>query len=88
MLKTASMKLHIIVIFCIFLIQNRTTIFGFIPLFRQLILYRVLGYLSIHSHQSDHRQKVKTYEHYLPQSFHWLDEKDDLCMFLTAMRIL
>ena len=41
----------------IFLIQNRSTIFGFVFLSRQLIL---LGCLSIHSDQFECRQKAKT----------------------------
>ena len=43
----------------IFSIQNRSSVFGFVPLWRQLILYRFLGYLSIHSHQFECRQKKK-----------------------------
>ena len=41
----------------IFLIQNRWTIFGFVPLCRQLILYRFLGFLGVHYHQFECRQK-------------------------------
>ena len=42
-------------------------------------LYRFLGYLSIHSHQSAYRQNAKTDEAYQPKLFHCLDEKGDLC---------
>ena len=62
----------------IFLIQKRSTIFGFVPLCRLLILYRFLGYLSIHSHQSVYRQNAKTDEAYQPKLFQCLDEKGDL----------
>ena len=48
--------------FNIFPIQNRSTISGFILPYRQLILYRFLGYLSIHYHQFECRQKAKTDE--------------------------
>ena len=41
----------------IFLIQNRSTIFGFAVLCRQLILYCFLGFLGIHYHQFECRQK-------------------------------
>ena len=44
----------------IFLIQNRPTIFGFVLPCRQLIVYRFLGFLGIHYHQFECRQKVKT----------------------------
>ena len=62
-----------------FSIQSRPTISGFVPLNRQLILYRFLGLLGIHSHQFECLQKAKTDEANRPQLFHWPDEKDDLC---------
>ena len=62
----------------IFSIQNRLTISGFVPLSRQLIVYRLLGYLSIHPHQFEYRQKEKTNEAYQPSLFVWSDEKGDL----------
>ena len=46
----------------------------------QTILYRFLGFLGIHYHQSGCRQKVKKDEAYQPQLFHWPDEKGDLCL--------
>ena len=62
----------------IFLIQNRSKIFGFVLLCRQLILYRFLGFLGIHYHQFECRYRVKTDGVYKPQLFHWPDEKGDL----------
>ena len=70
----------------IFLNQNRSAIFRFAPLCRQLILYRFLGFiirllgfiivtLGIHYHQFKPRLKVKTHEAYQP---HWPDEKGGL----------
>ena len=53
--------------------------FAGLPLCRQLILYRFLGCLSIHSHQFECRQKAKANEAYQPPLFHWPDEKGDLC---------
>ena len=62
----------------IFLIQNRSTISGFVPLCRQLILYHFLGFLGIHYHRFEYHQEEKTDETYQPPLFHWPDEKGDL----------
>ena len=47
-------------------IQNRSTISEFVSPCRQLILYRFLGFLGIHYHQFECRQKAKTDEAYQP----------------------
>ena len=62
----------------IFSIQNRSIIFGFVPMCRQLILYRFPGCWSIHLHQFECHQKAKTDEAYQPQLSDWLDEKGGL----------
>ena len=64
----------------IFLIQNRSIVFGFVLLCRQLILYCSLGFQCIHHHEFECHQKKKkqmkpTSLHY----FNWQDEKGDLC---------
>ena len=44
----------------IFLFQNKSTISGFVPLYRQLILCRFLEFLGIHYHQFECHQKAET----------------------------
>ena len=43
------------------------------------MLYRFPGFLSIHHHQFECRQKAKSEETHRPQLFHWPDEKGDPC---------
>ena len=38
--------------------------FWFVPLCKQLIMYRFLGFLGIHYHQFEYRQKAKKDEAY------------------------
>ena len=40
--------------------------FWFVPLYRQLILYRFPGFLGVYYHQFKFRQKAKTDEAYRP----------------------
>ena len=51
-------------------IQNRSNISGFVPPWRQLILYRLLGYLSIHPHQFE--STVRKQKQMKPISLHHL----------------
>ena len=72
------LRFHIMDMIClwglsIFLYQNRSTVFRFVPLCRRLILYRFLDCLSIHYYQFECSQKAKTDEDYQPQLFSWLD---------------